>query len=171
MKIYTCTSLFSNIHIKKTKAIVLTFFLGLISQVLLSSFSPGWSGSAALVKTSTGLEQPTVKRYPIFGRKYELVETKTNYLKGSVYYLVSGHGGPDPGAMGKYQNHVLCEDEYAYDITIRLARNLVENGATVYMITMDPNDGIRDETFLMPDKDAVCYPNQGVPLNKLKRLD
>jgi N-acetylmuramoyl-L-alanine amidase len=38
------------------------------------------------------------------------------------------------------------------------------------MITRDPNDGIRDESYLKADKDEVCYPNQVIPLNQIKRL-
>lgn len=163
-------SLSSNIHIKKTRFVVLTFFLGFL-------IIPRVAGTSGLFAGKSGKEaklmqqQPGTKKYPIFGKKYESVELKTSILKGAVYYLVSGHGGPDPGAMGKYAGHVLCEDEYAYDITLRLARNLVENGATVFMITRDPDDGIRDESFLAPDKDEVCFPNKAIPLNQLKRLD
>jgi len=108
--------------------------------------------------------------FNLFGTRYANVEVKDNALKGAVYYLTSGHGGPDPGAMGKYQGHVVCEDEYAYDVTLRMARNLVEHGATVYMIVIDKNDGIRDDAFLTPDKDEVTYPNQTIPLNQVKRL-
>ncbi len=108
--------------------------------------------------------------YDIFGEKYAEIEITGSNLKGAVYYLVSGHGGPDPGAMGKYNNHTVCEDEYAYDVTLRLARNLIQDGATVYVITRDPNDGIRDESYLKIDKDEVCYPNLTIPLNQMKRL-
>jgi N-acetylmuramoyl-L-alanine amidase len=108
--------------------------------------------------------------FNIFGPKYSNIEIKSNELKGAIYYLKSGHGGPDPGAVGKYQNHMVCEDEYAYDVTLRMAKNLLEKGATVYMITTDKNDGIRDESFLRPDKDEVCYPNFTIPLNQMKRL-
>ncbi len=111
-----------------------------------------------------------IKTFDIFGDKYKDVLITDNSLNGAVYYLVSGHGGPDPGAMGKYNSHTLCEDEYAYDVTLRLARNLIQKGATVYMITRDPNDGIRDESYLEPDHDEVCYPNQVIPLNQVKRL-
>lgn len=110
------------------------------------------------------------KVYEIFGPKYREIITKSSRLEGAVYYLMSGHGGPDPGAIGSLNGRLLCEDEYAYDVTLRLARNLIENGATVYMIIRDPNDGIRDEQFLTPDKDEVCYPNQTIPLNQLARL-
>ncbi len=111
----------------------------------------------------------TVK-YKIFGKKYEDVEIHSDDLKGAIYYLMSGHGGPDPGAVGKYNGVQVSEDEYAYDITIRLARNLIQEGATVYMITRDKNDGIRDESILKLDKDEVCYPNLRIPLNQTKRL-
>lgn len=111
-----------------------------------------------------------VKHFEIFGKKYEDVEITSNDLKGAIYYLVSGHGGPDPGAMGHYGSHVLCEDEYAYDVTLRLARNLIQNGATVYMITRDPNDGIRDDSYLKADHDEICYPHQTIPLNQIRRL-
>jgi len=60
--------------------------------------------------------------YPIFGKKYEKIPIKSSRLKGTVYYLVAGHGGPDPGALGKYNGKLIAEDEYAYDVTLRLAR-------------------------------------------------
>jgi len=110
------------------------------------------------------------KVYEIFGPKYREIIMKSKRLEGAVYYLMSGHGGPDPGAIGSLNGRLLCEDEYAYDVTLRLARTLTENGATVYMIIRDPNDGIRDEQFLTPDKDEVCYPNRPIPLNQLARL-
>jgi len=109
--------------------------------------------------------------FPIFGKEYESVELKDRELSGQVYYVVAGHGGPDPGAIGDYQGHKLCEDEYAYDISLRLARNLLEHDATVYMINRDPNDGIRNEAVLKADKDEVCYPDLEMPLNQVRRLN
>ncbi|TNF39478.1 MAG: N-acetylmuramoyl-L-alanine amidase [Bacteroidetes bacterium] len=130
------------------------------------------AASTSVPATTKPATNPTGKtmRYDIFGPKYANVEIKSNELKGAVYYLKSGHGGPDPGAMGNYQGNVVCEDEYAYDVTLRLAKNLIERGATVYMITIDKNDGIRDVSFLKADKDEVCYPNLTIPLNHVKRL-
>lgn len=129
-------------------------------------------GEATHETVALGKNSPSSKTldFRIFGSKYANVQVKSNELKGAVYYLKSGHGGPDPGAMGKYQGHIVCEDEYAYDVTLRIARNLVERGATVYMIVIDKNDGIRDDPFLDPDKDEVCYPNKTIPLNQTKRL-
>ncbi len=128
------------------------------------------AGKKYKLPVKTNSENQTGATYPIFGKKYETISPQSTNLKGAVYYLVGGHGGPDPGAIGKLNNKTLCEDEYAYDVTIRLAKNLLEHGATVYMITRDPNDGIRDESYLSPDKDEVCYPNLKIPLNQTKRL-
>lgn len=109
-------------------------------------------------------------RHEIFGSKYADVPIESNELNGAIYYLMAGHGGPDPGAVGNYNGKQICEDEYAYDVTIRLARELISKGATVYMITRDKNDGIRDESYLKADKDEVCYPNLTIPLNQVRRL-
>lgn len=109
-------------------------------------------------------------RYEIFGSRFAEVDIIDDRLKGAVYYLVAGHGGPDPGAVGQYNNWQLCEDEYAYDVTLRLARNLIQHGALVYMIVRDNNDGIRNTSYLKPDKDEVCYPNNKIPINQLRRL-
>lgn len=130
---------------------------------------PNTNGADALPAATTKSPRQTA-HYEIFGEKYADVEITGSSLKGAVYYLMGGHGGPDPGAVGKYAGHTVCEDEYAYDVTLRLGRKLIAEGATVYMITRDKNDGIRDESFLKPDKDEVCYPNQKIPLNQMKRL-
>ena len=127
---------------------------------------PGGSNTTDSKSTGSG----KIVRHEIFGEKYADVEIIDNELNGAIYYLVAGHGGPDPGATGHYNNHPVYEDEYAYDVTIRLARKLISRGAKVYMITTDKNDGIRDEAYLKPDKDEVCYPNLPMPLNQTKRL-
>lgn len=108
--------------------------------------------------------------YPLFGKKYSRVEIKDQQLKGAVYYLIAGHGGPDPGAVGKYGPYLLGEDEYAYDVSLRLARRLMEHGATVYMIIQDPDDGIRDDNVLELDTDEVCYQGLTIPVNQKLRL-
>lgn len=113
---------------------------------------------------------PTASSYAIFGKKYETVEIIDEQLKGASYYLISGHGGPDPGAVSKIENHQVCEDEYNYDISLRLGRSLIQHGATVYMITRDVNDGIRDERFLKSDHDELCYPDKKIPRNQMLRL-
>lgn len=111
------------------------------------------------------------KSFPIFGEAHKDVTIIDTKLTGNVYYIVAGHGGPDPGAMGKYNGKTLCEDEYAYDIALRMAKNLLEHNATVYMIVRDKDDGIRDGTILKPDKDEVCYMNKTIPINQVARLN
>ena len=81
---------------------------------------------------------------PLFGRKLDDVQVTGNRLKGACFYVVSGHGGPDPGAIGRVGRHELHEDEYAYDVALRLARNLMQEGAEVRIIIQDKKDGIRN---------------------------
>lgn len=109
--------------------------------------------------------------FNLFGQGNEKVYIEDRSLKGQVYYIVAGHGGPDPGAIAeKVDNrYTLCEDEYAYDVCLRMARELLKKGATVHMIIEDKNDGIRSEAYLDCDKDETCGGKQ-IPLNQLKRL-
>jgi len=110
------------------------------------------------------------RTFPIFGEKYAYTPLSSEKLKGQVFYIVSGHGGPDPGAIGKRGNYRLCEDEYAYDVALRLCRNLIAHGATAYMITRDPNDGIRSEQFLSCDYDEVLWGNVKMKRSQKPRL-
>lgn len=129
---------------------------------------PHHNGDCFSSDSESNSSSTTVK---IFGKDHEKVAIKDHKLKGCVFYLVAGHGGPDPGAIGKSGNHRLCEDEYAYDITLRLARQLISHDALVYMITRDPNDGIRSDKFLKCDVDEQCWKDQKIPLNQKKRLN
>ncbi|MEM1326883.1 MAG: N-acetylmuramoyl-L-alanine amidase [Bacteroidota bacterium] len=107
--------------------------------------------------------------FPIFG-KYASTPSVSTKLKGKVYYIVSGHGGPDPGAFGYRAKNRLCEDEYAYDVALRLCRNLIMHGATAYMIVRDPNDGIRDAKYLKCDHDELVWGNHPIPRSQKTRL-
>ncbi len=113
---------------------------------------------------------PKVITEPLFGNDFGRVEIIDQRLKGAIFYLVSGHGGPDPGAMGKIGSNILCEDEYAYDVTLRFGRELLRHGAKVYFIVRDPHDGIRNDLYLRSSKDEVCYPDLEIPLNQVQRL-
>lgn len=112
-----------------------------------------------------------VVREPLFGKALERVEVQDHRLRGASFYLVSGHGGPDPGGMAVLRGHTLCEDEYAYDVTLRLGRLLLEHGAKVTFVIQDKNDGIRDDKYLKPDSDEVCYPGRRIPLSQVERLE
>lgn len=109
-------------------------------------------------------------RYEILGKNYQDVTILDNKLKGKILYVESGHGGPDPGAEAKVAGRTLCEDEYAYDIALRVARELISHGGTVFIITRDPNDGIRDGEFLLCDRDEQTYPDLKVPVHQKTRL-
>ncbi|MFH6982192.1 N-acetylmuramoyl-L-alanine amidase [Marinoscillum sp. 108] len=119
------------------------------------------------VKATKVLEK---RYYGIFGADYAMVSIESRQLEGAVFYLISGHGGPDPGAVEHYGGQLLAEDEYAYDVTLRLARKLIANGALVYLITRDPNDGIRDARLLEVDHDEETYPSKRIPRNHSLRL-
>lgn len=120
----------------------------------------------------SNLEQfvPQSRNFPIFGDKDKDVPLADKKLAGAVYYVVAGHGGADPGAMAKYNGKDICEDEYAYDISLRLARNLLSHGAIVYIITRDKNDGIRDAHHLECDMDEICWEDQAIPVGQKERL-
>jgi N-acetylmuramoyl-L-alanine amidase len=124
----------------------------------------------SIQKKSTEIEKITSEDFSIFGKKHATVLSKSERLKDAIYYLVSGHGGPDPGAMAIHDGKSLAEDEYAYDITLRLAKELLSHGAEVYIIIRDPNDGIRDERILEIDHDEVAYGDKVIPLNQVARL-
>ena len=108
---------------------------------------------------------------PLFGSEHERIEIIDQSMKGKVFYIISGHGGPDPGAQGRREKSTLSEDEYAYDVSLRLYRNLLQHGATAYMIIQDENDGIRSGKYLASDHDEKCMGKAPIPLNQTVRLD
>ncbi len=110
------------------------------------------------------------RKFPIFGKKYAYIPQIDNKLRGKVFYVVSGHGGPDSGAVGKSGKHNLYEDEYAYDVALRLVRHLLSHGALAYMITRDPDDGLRDSEILKGDEDEYCWGNYKIPRSQKTRL-
>jgi N-acetylmuramoyl-L-alanine amidase len=134
------------------------------------------SGCRTAPTPTTDAQAPGVSKgtlvgtFPIFGTRFSKVVAESNKLKGRVYYIESGHGGPDPGAQTKIDGRTLCEDEYAYDIALRLSRKLIANGAKVYIINRDNNDGIRTGSHLTCDCDEVTYPNLVIPRGQKERL-
>ena len=106
---------------------------------------------------------------PLFGKRLSNVKVISDRLKGACFYVVSGHGGPDPGAIGFAGTHELHEDEYAYDIALRLARYLMQEGAQVYIIIQDADDGIREDAYLSNNKTETCM-GDPIPLNQVERL-
>lgn len=114
-------------------------------------------------------KKPRTGKEALFGKEYATYQITSNELSGACFYLVSGHGGPDPGAIGIYQGRQLHEDEYAYDIILRLARELLSRGAKVHIIIQDKKDGIRDGHVLANSKRETCM-GDPIPLNQVARL-
>ena len=112
---------------------------------------------------------PSERNYPIFGKSFSEVQLADKKLAGAVYYLVSGHGGPDPGAMSTEKGKQICEDEYAYDISLRLGLELLKHGAIVHFITED-SDGIRDLELLNCDADETVLGGKAIPKDQKERL-
>jgi N-acetylmuramoyl-L-alanine amidase len=107
---------------------------------------------------------------PLFGEKYKNVVLISHLLSNCIFYLISGHGGPDPGAVGYKDGHELHEDEYAYDVTLRFARKLMENGAEVHIIVQDANDGIRDDKYLNNSSNEYHIGNYSISTSQNERL-
>lgn len=114
-------------------------------------------------------QKKNTRREPLFGKANATYQVTSNSLKGATFYLVSGHGGPDPGCIGKYQGKELHEDEYAYDIILRLGRKLLKRGAKVHFIIQDAKDGIRNTTILKNSKRETCM-GRPIPLKQVARL-
>lgn len=114
-------------------------------------------------------KKPATGKDPLFGKALATYPITSNELAGATFYLVGGHGGPDPGAIGKYQGHDLHEDEYAYDIVLRLGRELLMRGAKVHFIIQDKKDGIRNEAILKNSKRETCMGKE-IPLDQVARL-
>lgn len=110
------------------------------------------------------------RTFNIFGPTYATVPLIDRTMAGRIFYIVAGHGGPDPGAIGRRAGHLLAEDEYAYDVALRLCRNILEHGGTPYMIVRDENDGIRDDKYLEPDRDETVWGGASLPRNQKLRL-
>jgi N-acetylmuramoyl-L-alanine amidase len=106
-------------------------------------------------------------RYDLFGDDYASIKKESNDLGNVAFFLVSGHGGRDPGAVGTREGKPLHEDEYAYDVTLRVAHGLMSHGAEIHMMVTD-DDGIRDTKYLTPDQDERNA--DGSPVSRNKRV-
>lgn len=129
---------------------------------------PPLKGKAA-GSTPSAAPKDKNRHEPLFGPALAHVPVTGNRLRGACFYIVSGHGGPDPGAIGKVGHTELHEDEYAYDVALRLARNLMQEGAEVHIIIQDARDGIRDGQYLSNSKRETCM-GDPIPLNQVARL-
>jgi len=122
-------------HYKTTKELWVPFEILLLDSNDFADFN----------KKKTSKREPQVDYSFLKDAK---ISRTSKDLEGVAFYIIAGHGGPDPGAIGNRDGFELHEHEYAYDVSARLAKRLIENGADVFMIIQDPNDGIRDEQIL-----------------------
>ncbi len=133
--------------------------------------SPTSISEATSTEAIAVTKEPNTKYVNLFGTKYKNIVIKDESLAGRVYYLISGHGGIDPGAVCQDCSSTLCEDEYAYDVTLRLAKRLMEHGATVEVVIQDKSDGIRDDRYLKCDHSEVMANGEKLHRKQINRLN
>jgi len=137
---------------------------------LLIPYSMLYCGTKPKTVLAAAKPKKSFKNINLFGKEYAKTEIIDQSLKGKVFYVVAGHGGPDPGSMGEAYGNQLCEDEYAYDVSLRLTRELIQHGAIAYMINRDNNDGIRDDKYLECDYDEKVIGGIEMSRNQIIRL-
>jgi len=81
--------------------------------------------------------------------RYRKLKRRKTPLKGWRIVLDPGHGGRDPGAVvsnkdGRGKSVYVVEDEYVYDIAVRVMERLMLYGAEVELTVISPNHVIRD---------------------------
>ncbi|RLW68799.1 MAG: hypothetical protein B6D68_02970, partial [spirochete symbiont of Stewartia floridana] len=70
-------------------------------------------------------------------------------LEGLHVVIDPGHGGLDPGTIvsvedGRGERVVVTEDEYVYDVALRVFRRLLSHGASADLTILAPDHHIRD---------------------------
>lgn len=83
-----------------------------------------------------------------FDRAIEDLPALGRDLAGYKIVLDPGHGGVDPGAIvenhdGRGNRVFVVEDEYCYDIALRVYKDLKRYGANVFLTVISPNQTIR----------------------------
>ncbi len=83
--------------------------------------------------------------------RFQNLKGRTQPLRGWRIVLDPGHGGRDPGAIvsnrdGRNQDVHVVEDEYVYDIAVRILERLTLYGAAVELTVISPNHLRRDNT-------------------------
>lgn len=89
--------------------------------------------------------------YAVFRSEAENLPRISNALAGWHIVLDPGHGGLDPGAIvavrdGNNREIVVTEDEYVYDIALRVYRILIQHGAEVSLTVLAPDHHLRSNS-------------------------
>ncbi|RJP14300.1 MAG: N-acetylmuramoyl-L-alanine amidase [Candidatus Abyssobacteria bacterium SURF_5] len=87
---------------------------------------------------------------------------QTEDLKGIIVILDPGHGGNDPGTIGRIGHNRVYEDEIVYDITCRV-KHILETTtlAKVEMTLQDKSEnyGFKDVSYFQNDHDEYVLTN------------
>ena len=80
-------------------------------------------------------------------------------LYGAVVVIDPGHGGKDPGSHGLFTGDEVWEDEYAYDVALRVRDFIKKEDGVAFLTIEDPNgkvprDWVPSKVF-PPDHDEV----------------
>ncbi len=93
--------------------------------------------------------QMAANLFAIFDQEVRNMPPLGHELSGYSIVIDPGHGGLDPGAIVKTRVNgkeiYLVEDEFNYDISLRLYRLLKRYGANVLLTVLSPNNVIREE--------------------------
>lgn len=109
-----------------------------------------------------------------FERRVSQVGRLSNSLRGWHIVLDPGHGGLDPGAVvealdGNGNKVYVVEDEYVYDIALRVFLLLRLHGAKVTLTLLSPNHVIRQSN--PPTKTYVNEKNEVFNSRRFNRQD
>ena len=97
--------------------------------------------------------QQAIKLWSAFEHAIGQMGLLSSDLKGWYFVLDPGHGGLDPGAVVEHVDDngnraYLVEDEYVYDLALRVYVMLRMHGADVSMTLLSPNHLIRGSTLI-----------------------
>jgi N-acetylmuramoyl-L-alanine amidase len=85
--------------------------------------------------------------------------SKKGALYGLVVVIDPGHGGTDPGSHGTFNGNPVYEDEYCYDVALRLQRMLKKKEALVFLTVKDKKQkkpiASHPADIIKPDKNEV----------------
>lgn len=117
---------------------------GQVTQPSRGYYENQWNSPLEAYKKAT-------KIWDSFGNLLDKRPQKSTLLSGYTFVLDPGHGGLDPGAIvkssdGNGDTLFITEDEYVYDIALRMVPLLREHGAQVELTILAPNHLIRDTT-------------------------
>lgn len=143
-----------------------------------------WFGNRPLKKVQPSLQYSELSQWtPIdsfhraetiiseLDKKIEDAGQLSQDLKGWRIVIDPGHGGLDPGALvesrdGNGHSVFFVEDEYAYDVSLRLYSLLKQHGADSFLTIISPNHHIRST----PDASAT-FVNQKNEVYNSSRLN